>query len=181
MVGVQVVDIEERVWSPRYGLKGMIDVSMRVATSGQGNSGSALMPFELKTGKKTTGYVKGPSSPLPPLFRLCRGSSVLQRSRQDRWCAVPSKLPGVSPVGLSGASSPYPEVCLWSCRAWWSTVPRSSCTRCSWRTGQPRGLPAARAPLPSWHAKLSLSKLYDLLSCLPVFSLRWRLLFGRGA
>jgi hypothetical protein len=117
VVGVQVVDIEERVWSPRYGLKGMIDVSMRVATSGQGNSGSALMPFELKTGKKTTGYVRGPSSPLPPLFRLCRGSSVPQRSRQDRWCAVLSKLPGVSPVGLSGASSPYPEVCLCCDRA----------------------------------------------------------------
>jgi hypothetical protein len=84
VAGGQVVDIEERVWSPRYGLKGMIDVSMRVATNGQGNARSALMPFELKTGKKTTGYVRAPSSPLPPLFRLGPGSSVSQRSRQDR-------------------------------------------------------------------------------------------------
>ncbi|CAK9231222.1 unnamed protein product [Sphagnum troendelagicum] len=47
----EVVDIEEMVWSPKYGLKGMIDASVQVRL-GHSNT---IMPLELKTGKGTTG------------------------------------------------------------------------------------------------------------------------------
>ncbi|CAM6033109.1 unnamed protein product [Sphagnum compactum] len=47
----EVVDIEEMVWSPKYGLKGMIDASVQVKL-GHSNT---IMPLELKTGKGTTG------------------------------------------------------------------------------------------------------------------------------
>jgi hypothetical protein len=51
---LQVVDIEEMVWSPKYGLKGMIDASVQVRL-GHSNT---IMPLELKTGKGTTGQVE---------------------------------------------------------------------------------------------------------------------------
>jgi DNA replication ATP-dependent helicase Dna2 len=50
----EVVDIEEMVWSPKYGLKGMIDASVQVRL-GHSNT---IMPLELKTGKGTTGQVE---------------------------------------------------------------------------------------------------------------------------
>ena len=52
----QVVDIEESVWSPRCGLKGMIDASLKIARGGEG--GETVVPFELKTGKMTGGQVR---------------------------------------------------------------------------------------------------------------------------
>lgn len=60
---MQVVDIEESVWSPLYGLKGKIDASLRVATRGRGGPRTSVMPFELKTGKSTTGFVSAPALP----------------------------------------------------------------------------------------------------------------------
>jgi len=42
------------VWSPKYGLKGMIDASVQVRL-GHSNT---IMPLELKTGKGTTGQVE---------------------------------------------------------------------------------------------------------------------------
>jgi len=50
---LQVEDIEENVWSPRYGLKGKIDVTgsfliKEKATSSQSRS---VLPLEIKTGK----------------------------------------------------------------------------------------------------------------------------------
>ncbi|DBA90758.1 TPA: DNA replication endonuclease-helicase Dna2, variant 2 [Trebouxia sp. C0004] len=67
----QVADIEENVWAPRYGLKGMIDASLAVGFQPQGNGprqkswmqnagqpqqgpnqeGSVMVPLEFKTGK----------------------------------------------------------------------------------------------------------------------------------
>ncbi|CAM6090767.1 unnamed protein product [Calypogeia fissa] len=53
----EVVDIEEMVWSPKYGLKGMIDASLYVKMGNMTLGGEdQIMPFELKTGKATTGY-----------------------------------------------------------------------------------------------------------------------------
>lgn len=62
---VQVVDIEENVWAPKYGLKGMVDASLSAAfqqpqqqmgmPSGNQNQAVAphdvMMPLEFKTGK----------------------------------------------------------------------------------------------------------------------------------
>ncbi|XP_027113474.2 DNA replication ATP-dependent helicase/nuclease JHS1-like [Coffea arabica] len=50
----EVVDIEEMAWAPRYGLKGMIDASMRVIIDSNGHI-EKIMPLELKTGKGTSG------------------------------------------------------------------------------------------------------------------------------
>ncbi|KAL0046566.1 hypothetical protein WJX82_003944 [Trebouxia sp. C0006] len=67
----QVADIEENVWAPRYGLKGMIDASLAVGFQPQGDGlrqkswmqsagqpqqgpnqeGSVMVPLEFKTGK----------------------------------------------------------------------------------------------------------------------------------
>lgn len=55
------MDIEETVWSPKYGLKGMIDASILVKMGNMSLGGEErIMPFELKTGKATTGPVKTP-------------------------------------------------------------------------------------------------------------------------
>lgn len=50
------LEIEEDIWSPKYGLKGKIDVSVaaRVAEHGA-TSPPTIMPFEIKTGKSVGG------------------------------------------------------------------------------------------------------------------------------
>ncbi|KAL5973677.1 hypothetical protein ACLOJK_030333 [Asimina triloba] len=56
MVITHVIDIEETAWSPRYGLKGMIDASLRVKIdSGINGTCEKIMPMEFKTGKGTSG------------------------------------------------------------------------------------------------------------------------------
>lgn len=55
---IQVVDIEEVAWAPRYGIKGMIDASLRVKMgSNNGDLTEIVVPLEFKTGKATTGHV----------------------------------------------------------------------------------------------------------------------------
>uniref|UniRef100_A0A667XGJ4 DNA replication ATP-dependent helicase/nuclease n=1 Tax=Myripristis murdjan TaxID=586833 RepID=A0A667XGJ4_9TELE len=54
---VYLADIEENVWSPRFGLKGKIDVTARVRIH-RGHNGSRtplerVMPLELKTGRES--------------------------------------------------------------------------------------------------------------------------------
>ncbi|KAF9923605.1 Tripartite DNA replication factor [Linnemannia zychae] len=57
----KLLDIEENIWSPMFGLKGKIDASIQVVlkTVGQTNSTGEMptqtlvVPFELKTGKKS--------------------------------------------------------------------------------------------------------------------------------
>lgn len=44
-----VLDIEEHLWSPAFGLKGMVDASVEITMSK--NNKVILVPFELKTGK----------------------------------------------------------------------------------------------------------------------------------
>ncbi|XP_030232476.1 DNA replication ATP-dependent helicase/nuclease DNA2 [Gadus morhua] len=54
----ELADIEENMWSPRFGLKGKIDVTTRVRVQRTGRDGrrraqERVMPLELKTGKET--------------------------------------------------------------------------------------------------------------------------------
>ena len=51
-----VIDVEEDIWAPNLGLKGKIDVSVRASIIGSQSSfaGSAL-PFEIKTGRESSG------------------------------------------------------------------------------------------------------------------------------
>jgi DNA replication ATP-dependent helicase Dna2 len=50
----KLLDVEEHVWSPMYGLKGNIDATVQV-TMREGNKSRTLtVPFEVKTGKNAT-------------------------------------------------------------------------------------------------------------------------------
>uniref|UniRef100_A0A8U8B989 DNA replication ATP-dependent helicase/nuclease n=1 Tax=Geospiza parvula TaxID=87175 RepID=A0A8U8B989_GEOPR len=50
---VDILDIEENIWSPRFGLKGKIDVTARVKIHCQSGAQSRVMPLELKSGKES--------------------------------------------------------------------------------------------------------------------------------
>lgn len=53
---MQVIDIEEMAWAPKYGLKGMIDASVRVKVeSGRNKVDEKIVPLEFKTGKVSNG------------------------------------------------------------------------------------------------------------------------------
>lgn len=42
-------------WAPKYGLKGMFDVSVRVKVESAGKEDEKFMPLEFKTGKMPNG------------------------------------------------------------------------------------------------------------------------------
>jgi DNA replication ATP-dependent helicase Dna2 len=46
------LDIEERIWSPQYGLKGHIDATIQMKMQSGLKKESVLTPFEFKTGKR---------------------------------------------------------------------------------------------------------------------------------
>ena len=50
----KLLDVEEHVWSPMYGLKGNIDATVQVAMDEDGNRRVLTVPFEVKTGKRTS-------------------------------------------------------------------------------------------------------------------------------
>ncbi|XP_067996252.1 DNA replication ATP-dependent helicase/nuclease DNA2 [Melanerpes formicivorus] len=50
---VDILDVEENIWSPRFGLKGKIDVTARVKIHRQSGVESRIMPLELKSGKES--------------------------------------------------------------------------------------------------------------------------------
>ena len=50
----KVIDIEENVWSPMFGLKGKVDATVQVKhRHASGRMDGKLVPVELKTGKST--------------------------------------------------------------------------------------------------------------------------------
>ncbi len=54
----ELADIEENMWSPRFGLKGKIDVTAQVRIQRQRNGSHRMLeertvPLELKTGKES--------------------------------------------------------------------------------------------------------------------------------
>ncbi|KAI9782713.1 MAG: Tripartite DNA replication factor [Geoglossum umbratile] len=49
----KLLDVEEHVWSPMYGLKGNIDASVQVTMVDNTKRKTLTVPFELKTGKNT--------------------------------------------------------------------------------------------------------------------------------
>lgn len=54
----QTCDIEEDIWSPKYGLKGKVDVSVmgRFKGGGEDEEGeNKVIPFEIKTGRAVAG------------------------------------------------------------------------------------------------------------------------------
>uniref|UniRef100_F6S4L6 DNA replication ATP-dependent helicase/nuclease n=2 Tax=Monodelphis domestica TaxID=13616 RepID=F6S4L6_MONDO len=49
----EALDIEENIWSPRFGLKGKIDVTVNVKIHRGSKATCRVMPLELKTGKES--------------------------------------------------------------------------------------------------------------------------------
>jgi len=50
----KLLDVEEHVWSPMYGLKGNIDATVQVTMKDEHGTKTLTVPFELKTGKSTS-------------------------------------------------------------------------------------------------------------------------------
>ncbi|KAL8957248.1 MAG: hypothetical protein Q9193_005430 [Seirophora villosa] len=47
----KLLEVEEKVWSPMYGLKGNVDATVQITTSNGSEEKTLTVPFELKTGK----------------------------------------------------------------------------------------------------------------------------------
>ena len=47
----KLLDVEEHVWSPMYGLKGNIDATVEIAMEDDHSKKRLTVPFEVKTGK----------------------------------------------------------------------------------------------------------------------------------
>ncbi|KAI9738683.1 MAG: Tripartite DNA replication factor [Cirrosporium novae-zelandiae] len=47
----KLLDVEEHIWSPMYGLKGNIDATVQIAMREDGEEKTLAIPFELKSGK----------------------------------------------------------------------------------------------------------------------------------
>ncbi|GJN01915.1 hypothetical protein PR202_ga19219 [Eleusine coracana subsp. coracana] len=80
-VGVtEVIDIEEMAWAPRYGLKGIIDASVRSKIdSCNGGSYDRIMPLEFKTGKGTSGQTAMEHSAQVILYTLLMTERYLNK------------------------------------------------------------------------------------------------------
>ncbi|KAK4229464.1 hypothetical protein QBC38DRAFT_412457 [Podospora fimiseda] len=50
----KLLDVEEHVWSPMYGLKGNIDATVQITMQDGNGSQTLTVPFEVKTGKNAT-------------------------------------------------------------------------------------------------------------------------------
>ncbi|OVF07897.1 putative bifunctional ATP-dependent DNA helicase/ssDNA endodeoxyribonuclease [Clavispora lusitaniae] len=47
-----VLDVEESIWSPMFGIKGMADVTLKANLEGESATGQFLLPMEIKTSKE---------------------------------------------------------------------------------------------------------------------------------
>lgn len=50
----KLLEVEEHIWSPMYGLKGNIDATVQVACNEGDGDRNLIVPLELKTGNKET-------------------------------------------------------------------------------------------------------------------------------
>ena len=50
----KLLDVEEHVWSPMYGLKGNVDATVQVVMRDGEDEKTLTVPFEVKTGKNTS-------------------------------------------------------------------------------------------------------------------------------
>ena len=50
----KLLDVEEKIWSPKYGLKGMIDATVQITLQTETDAKRLTVPLEVKTGKNPT-------------------------------------------------------------------------------------------------------------------------------
>ena len=48
-----LLDVEEHVWSPKFGIKGNIDATVEATTVDSQGQKNQIIPLELKTGRKS--------------------------------------------------------------------------------------------------------------------------------
>ncbi|XP_066477496.1 DNA replication ATP-dependent helicase/nuclease DNA2 [Tiliqua scincoides] len=70
----EILDVEENIWCPRFGLKGKIDVTADVTIHHRSGTQSKIMPLELKSGKESNSIEHRSQVILYTL--LCRGRRV---------------------------------------------------------------------------------------------------------
>ncbi|ESQ35991.1 hypothetical protein EUTSA_v10006571mg [Eutrema salsugineum] len=75
----EVIDIEEMSWAPKYGLKGMIDASVRVIVESEMNTANEkIMPLEFKSGKAPSGQSSMEHSAQVILYTLLMSERYLK-------------------------------------------------------------------------------------------------------
>lgn len=50
----KLLDVEEHVWSPMYGMKGNIDATVQITVKDDEGQKTVVAPLELKTGRSTS-------------------------------------------------------------------------------------------------------------------------------
>lgn len=50
----KLLEVEEKIWSPKYGLKGIIDATVQIAVQDAHGDRTLTVPLEIKTGKNST-------------------------------------------------------------------------------------------------------------------------------
>ena len=50
----KLLDVEENIWSPKFGLKGMIDATVQITLQNEMDDKRLTVPLEVKTGKNPT-------------------------------------------------------------------------------------------------------------------------------
>lgn len=58
----KLLEVEEKVWSPVFGLKGNIDATVQIKVQNNGEEATLTVPFELKTGKHSSAAHKAQTS-----------------------------------------------------------------------------------------------------------------------
>ena len=58
----KLLEVEEKVWSPNYGLKGNVDATVQVLLQDDNDEKTLTVPFELKTGKHQSAAHKAQTS-----------------------------------------------------------------------------------------------------------------------
>ena len=58
----KLLEVEEKVWSPLYGLKGNVDATVQVVLKNGNEEKTLTVPFELKTGKHQSAAHKAQTS-----------------------------------------------------------------------------------------------------------------------
>ena len=58
----KLLEVEEKVWSPMFGLKGNVDATVQIQVKNDADEMTLTVPFELKTGKHQSAAHKAQTS-----------------------------------------------------------------------------------------------------------------------
>ena len=73
----KLLEVEEKIWSPKYGLKGMIDATVQIALQDINGERTLTVPLEVKTGKNSSAAHKAQTALYTLLCSDRYGTSLL--------------------------------------------------------------------------------------------------------